>query len=83
MKDLNDEKVWKRMSLEDIRTPKAGRICIGPRWWSVHNGDCLFFRGYYSPQCNKDEEILKRICPELERIYLDMAFIPHSCGDYQ
>jgi hypothetical protein len=76
------EDKWIRMSLEDLKTPKPGRICYGPAYWLVEDGQVKFFKGYGSPQCNMHESIMRRLHPEGELVFLEVAFVPHRCSDY-
>lgn len=77
------ESDWIYMTLEDLKTPKPGRLVFGPRWWAVNErNEVLFFRSYGSPQCNKVREIVERIRPGLRTEYVEIAFIPHNCSDY-
>lgn len=80
---------WILAPLEDIKTPKPGRICYGPRWWAVTPDDkVLFFDTYSSPQCNINRSIVERLgkgfnAPETIPVYVEMAFLPHNCSDYR
>ena len=76
------------MDLEDIKTPKPGRICYGPSWWAVTKDyQVVFFGSYCSPLCNTNESIVKRFRGENSEIFehiafLEMSFLPHDCSDY-
>lgn len=78
---------WILAPRTDIKTPKPGRICYGPRWWKVtDNDEVLFFDTYGSPQCNIHKEVLERCgcgfdAPKTTPIFIEMAFLPHRCGD--
>ena len=75
---------WIYMSLEDVQTPKPGRICYGPRWWAVNEkSEVMFYGSYGSPQCNQNKQIVERIRPECGVVFLEFAFIPHNCSDYR
>jgi len=83
---------WILVPLSDITTPKEGRICYSSRWWLVtSNNEVLFYKSYNSPQCNGNKKLSEylagRISKEIEDSnltcqFIDMAFIPHDCGDY-
>jgi hypothetical protein len=79
---------WIHVPVKDITTPKDGRICYGPRWWKVtEDGDVLFFDAYTSPQCNVSKAVVERTgkgydAPPTKAVFLEMAFLPHYCGDY-
>lgn len=79
---------WIVVPLADITTPKPGRICFGPNWWRItENNEVLFFGGYHSPLCNSNLSIAEKLgrstdTPETTLMYLDMAYLPHNCGDY-
>ena len=76
------KKPWIRMTLEDLATPKPGRICKGPAWWAVHDGCVLFFKSYASPQCNAHKAIIERIRPDCTPTFIETSFVPHRCEDY-
>jgi len=75
-----------RVPVSEITTPKAGRICYGPSWWQVtENDEVLFYkRIWHSPQCNVNKSIVERLKrPFVKEIrFIEMAFLPHNCGDY-
>lgn len=78
---------WIMAPLEDIATPKPGRICYGPRWWAVtENDEVLFFKSYSSPQCNQSKDLVKRLGKGFDAPitttpkFIEMSFLPHSCG---
>lgn len=80
---------WILVPVNDILTPKPGRIVMGPKWWRrTKNDEVLFFGNYTSPQCNANIDIVARLClvldaPELASpIFLGTAFVPHNCSDY-
>ncbi|HYN54355.1 MAG TPA: hypothetical protein VES38_06595 [Methylotenera sp.] len=78
-----NSKPWIKMSVEDLTTPKAGKICFHPAYWALTDDGCvLFYKSYGSPQCNMNEEIVKRIRPALKVIFIEIAFVPHTCSDY-
>ena len=72
------------MSIEELTTPKAGRLVHAGAWWAVNDkGNVLFYKHYTSPQCNTNKEIVKRIRPECERQeWIEVSFVPHNCHDY-
>ena len=81
-KDYN-KKPWIKMPLSELKTPIAGRLCMGPRWWAVTEDGCvLFYKAYYSPQCNQSKQMVERIRPDLNPVYVEVAFVPHDCSDY-
>jgi hypothetical protein len=79
---------WILVPVDDITTPKPGRICYGPRWWKVTaENEVLFFDAYYSPQCSVSKSVVERTgkgydAPQTEPRFIEMAFIPHKCTDY-
>jgi hypothetical protein len=78
-----DTKPWIKMPVDELVTPKAGKICKGPAWWAVTPDNCvLFFKSYNSPQCNQQKAIVERIRPGLEAREIPMAYLPHRCEDY-
>jgi hypothetical protein len=71
------------MTIAELTTPKAGRICYPAAYWAVTDDDCvLFYKAYYSPQCNASESVVKHIRPDLKYKFIEMAFLPHNCHDY-
>lgn len=80
---------WIIAPVADITTPKPGRICCGPRWWCVtDNDEVMFFDRYSSPQCNIHEGIAAHLgsgfgAPPTTPRFIEMTFLPHSCGDYE
>lgn len=75
---------WIKMPIAELVTPKPGRLCKRPAFWAVTPDECvLFFKGYYSPQCNVNRFIVERIRPGLEVRFIEMAFVPHNCKDYE
>ena len=74
---------WIKMKVEDLLTPKEGRVCYGPRWWAVTEDDCvLFYKSYNSPQCNTVKSICEHIRPDCRVEFFDIAFVPHKCEDW-
>lgn len=89
---------WILVPLDDLKTPRGGRIVLGPRYWAVVTRAevkyALFFQAYYSPQCNVMKTVVEHIMgnnlykeiPGLEGtgevVFLDAAFVPHRCSDY-
>lgn len=79
---------WIHVPVDDITTPKSGRICMGPRWWKVTDENCvLFFEAYTSPQCNPSKSVVESSgkgydAPQTKPVFIEMAFIPHDCRDY-
>lgn len=76
------------MSLEDLQTPKPGRLCHGPAYWVVVDGNVLFYKAYFSPQCNSNQQITERFIKadyfdgKATVQYVPLSFIPHNCSDY-
>ena len=74
--------------LADALIPKDGRRCFTDRFWVITgDNELLCFDGYCSPQCNKNEDITRRlahICaPETYRcIFLPVVYIPFVLSDY-
>lgn len=74
---------WITMHVDDLTTPRHGRIVMGGRWWAVTPSGCvLFFKSYASPQCNTERSIVERVRPRLELRWIETAFVPHNCAEY-
>ena len=89
---------WIGMPVSVATTPQAGRIVQGPRSWVVAVKDgcawVVFYKNYYSPQCNDNRAIVERILDSVSRKELEeggytveirglgFTFLPHSCSDY-
>lgn len=88
---------WILVPLDDLKTPRGGRIVTGPRYWAtVMRGGIryvLFHQAYYSPQCNAMKSIVEHIVSgslykeipgaEAGEIeFVEAAFVPHRCADY-
>ena len=77
---------WTRMHIDEVRTPRVGRICYGPAWWIVTPDDYVLFSGQNCtrPQCNEDlrvtEMLVRRCHPECHPVFVDMAYVPHECS---
>jgi hypothetical protein len=55
-----------RAPLQDITTPKEGRVCLLNRFWLVTgDGEVLFYRTYEAPQCHANEEAVKQLNAQL------------------
>lgn len=72
-------KPWRKMSLQELTTPKNGRLCMLDHWWVVTpDRHVLFYTG--SPQCNANEAIAKRILEKLHpgctAEFVDVAYLP-------
>ena len=80
-----DKSKYTYMSLEDLQTPKAGRICRGASWWIINEKNEVMFYGG-SAQCNANEVTAKhlqeKLYPEYRTEFVEMAFLPHRCSDY-
>lgn len=83
---MNDK--WIKIPIEDITTPKMGRICYTDRWWVLTpNNEVLFYKSYTSPQCNInkaviDHALLKLHAEGCTAQFLPVAYLPHRCSDY-
>lgn len=78
-----DKPKWIKVSVDDLTTPKPGRICKGPAWWAItDDGFALFYKSMSSPQCNADKRIVERVRPDCTPRFIEMAFVDHNCGDY-
>ena len=79
---------FRRVALNDLQTPKDGRLVYTNRWWAVTSeGEALFYCGENrrsnSPQCNVNREIVERMCPEgCRAIHVPIAYLDHDCHDY-
>lgn len=78
-----DHAPWIKMPLHELTTPLPGRLVVGARWWAVTPDKCvLFYKTHTSPQCNVDRRIMERLRPELDLQFIELAYVPHRCGDY-
>lgn len=89
---------WIGMPVSVALKPQAGRLVHRPCHWvvAVKNGCAwiVFYKNYYSPQCNDTREIVERIVGSVSRAELEaggytveirelgFTFLPHSCSDY-
>lgn len=73
-----DRAPWRKMTLQDLTTPKPGRICMGPHWWAVTDDGCVLFYGN-SPQCNTDRRVVEHVRKDCTPKLIEMAFVPHRC----
>lgn len=89
---------WILVPLDDLKTPRGGRIVIGPRYWAVVSRGgvkyALFYQAYYSPQCNAMKSVTEHIMnnglykeiPGLDGTgeveFIEASFVPHRCSDY-
>ena len=69
--------------IEDIITPKEGRVVFMERWWNVTEDDkVLFYRSYASPQCNSNKRIADHLCDyrdiKTKTVFIPVAFCPDS-----
>ena len=78
-----DNPPYIKMPLSELTKPQGGRMVYGPSWWAKTEDDCvLFYRGYWSPQCNASKDIIRRIHKDLTPVFVEVAFVPHDCNDY-
>lgn len=81
--DGYDKPHWLKMSLEELTTPKEGRVCRLGRWWAVtEQNEVLFFKRHTSPQCNYNVEVMKSIHPEARHVFVPVAYVPFNVNDY-
>ena len=74
-----------KMPVEDLTTPAAGRIVYGASYWIVTaDNNVLFYKGYYSPQCNSNKAIVERFSRPADSsiVFIPIAYLPHNCHDY-
>jgi hypothetical protein len=73
-----------RMPVRELTTPHEGRKCMLDRWWHVtENDEVLFYKGYYSPQCNSDKSVVEHLTiAGCHAVFLSVAYVPHRCSDY-
>jgi len=79
------ERDFIKMPITELTTYAPGRRCMAPAWWVVTEDRCvLFFKHYYSPQCNQNRAIVERIMRHKNASieFIPQAFVPHSCSDY-
>lgn len=87
------------VQLNQVDKPRNGHmnVAVG-RWWCVHPTKGLAFfnpksgngkrrsghgNPYGSPQCNRDEAISKRLCPEwCEVKFVEVVYLPLIMSDY-
>ncbi|EFC80081.1 hypothetical protein [Parafrankia sp. EUN1f] len=72
----------------DLTTPQTGIYKIyADYWWSTVRDEAgelllLFYRG--SPQCNRDEETVRRLTADLwpgaEAVQVPAVYIKHTCA---
>lgn len=66
-----------RLSVEKATEPIDGEV-ITKSWWIVDN-ECLLFYRDHAPQCNKNENIAKKIrdksFPDADVRYFEVVFI--------
>lgn len=80
--------------IEDLVTPRGGRICSANRFWTIRDGKyAQFYKTYGSPQCNPNEMVCNSIvanraarlaekgCVETV-VKIEMAFVPPGLDGY-
>lgn len=76
-----DKAPWRKVSVEDLTTPKPGRLVMGGRWWAItKDGFALYYKT--SPQCNSNKAIVEKILPDCTPQWIELAFEDHRCSDY-
>lgn len=56
------------------------------KYWVVHpeKGLAFFNKGYGSPQCNSNEAISKKLCPEWGEIkFIERVLVPLDINEYR
>lgn len=56
------------------------------RYWVIHpeKGLAFYDKGFGSPQCNDNEEIAKRLCPEWGAVvFIERVLVPCDINDYK
>lgn len=75
------------LPLSDVLSTKAHIIYnYMNNYWVVHSEKGLAFwnKGYGSPQCNSNEELLKRLCPEWGEVkFIERVLVPCNITDYK
>ena len=72
--------------LDDILTPKPGRICFGPAYWLVNDQNEVSFCMFYSnAQCGMNEQQVNHAAQtdfkNRHVLFVPMAFLPHECQE--
>lgn len=63
------------MPLEELTTPKEGRVVKLNRWWLVHDGKALFSED--RPQCNYFRSAVELLAPKGCAIeFIPVAYVP-------
>ena len=76
-------KPWIKMAVDDLTTPKPGRLIHSPAWWALTDDRCvLFYKSYSSPQCNTSRQIVERVRPGCDMMFIAVSYIPHNCSEY-
>ena len=76
-----DKSPWEKVSVDELKTPRAGKICYGASYWAItDDGFALFYRG--SAQCNTVKSIVESIRSDCKVEFIEMAFVSHNCRDY-
>lgn len=74
------------LKLEEASKPKGHIIYHIPNsWWVVHpdKGLAFYGKGFGSPQCNTNEMISRRLCPEWGEVqFIETVFAPCNVSDY-
>ena len=69
------------LSLEEAQTPRDGALVMVDRWWSCHPEKGLIFWRRYSPQCNTNERINKKLTAQLypwaEAQFMHVVYVPY------
>lgn len=73
-----------RISIDELTTPKDGRVVITDNWWSITpENEALFYtkNGANTPQCNKHKAIIERFNGSVitRPLFIPIAFVPSRC----
>ena len=71
-----------KIKLEAVLNPYSGECTLDvltKRYWMVTKDNCIMYVKGFSPQCNKNEIMATRFCPEDCTVkYFDALYIPVS-----
>lgn len=75
-----DKAPWRKVPIEELTTPKPGKIVRCGRWWAItKDGFALFYKS--SPQCNPDKAVIEHIRPDCTPQWLEITYQDHDCSN--